>query len=71
MINIKEYDGNSLNGLGKYVARVELVGTVVESLAPFTSEGPHALGYGPTPESALDDAYRKLGRCLALKKENP
>lgn len=70
MITIKEYEGHSSNNLGKYVARVELKGSGVEHLAPYSSEGPHVVGYGASPESALNDAYKVLGRHVSLTKSS-
>lgn len=68
MITIKEYEGHAQNGLGKYIARIELKGTAVEGLAPYGAEGPHTIGYGNSPETALNEAYKCLGRHVSLTK---
>lgn len=52
---------------GKMECCIDLTGTKAEPFAPFESKqedrpSKYVLGYGESPKSALDDAYRALGQ---------
>ncbi len=73
MITVKLYDGNPLNNLGKYVAQIDLKGSVCEKWAPYGSGTgePHCVGYGHSIEAATKSAFETLGRHLVQLTKLP